>query len=558
MALSTSSVLSSSTLPVETGKNPAVRRSAGFHPSIWGDHFLSYTEDPKKLDAWSKRAEVSKEEVRRILINAKGSLEELDLLDAIQRVGVKYHFEKEIEEALHHLYVAETHASTDDLHYVSLRFRLLRQQGYNVSADVFRKFKDERGNFKASLSTDARGLLSLYEAAFLSIRGDDILDEAITFTKEQLKSAMTHDVAPLAKQIAHALEVPTHKRIQRLENIRYLTIYQEEKGRNDVLLELAKLDFNILQELHKKELRDLTKWWKDTDVAGKLPFIRDRLVECYYWILGVYYEPEYSRARIFSTKMTIMVSVVDDIYDVYATEDELQLFTDAIYRWDLEGLDLLPQFLKDCFLVLYDTVKELEDELEPEGKSYRGYYVKDAMKVLARDYFVEHKWYNRNTVPSVEEYLRVSCISVAVHMANVHCCAGMGDVMTKEAFEWLKSEPKVVMDASLIGRLLDDMQSTEFEQKRGHVASAVQCYMNEYGVTYNEACEKLHEMAALAWKDVNQACLKPTVFPLPVFMPAINLARVAEVIYLRGDGYTHSGGETKVNITLMLVNPISV
>ncbi|XP_077221033.1 sesquiterpene synthase TPS2-like [Tasmannia lanceolata] len=258
MALSTSSVLSSSTLPVETGKNPAVRRSAGFHPSIWGDHFLSYTEDPKKLDAWSKRAEVLKEEVRRILINAKGSLEELDLLDAIQRLGVKYHFEKEIEEALHHLYVAETHASTDDLHYVSLRFRLLRQQGYNVSADVFRKFKDERGNFKASLSTDARGLLSLYEAAFLSIRGDDILDEAITFTKEQLKSAMTHDDAPLAKQIAHALE--------------------EEKGRNDVLLEFAKLDFNILQELHKKELRDLTKWWKDTDVAGKLPFIRDRIL----------------------------------------------------------------------------------------------------------------------------------------------------------------------------------------------------------------------------------------------------------------------------------------
>ncbi|XP_077242064.1 beta-cubebene synthase-like [Tasmannia lanceolata] len=504
-----------------------VRRSAGFHPTVWGDHFLTYSPDPSKIHAWTKRVEELKEEVKMILSNVQGSLEELNLIDAIQHLGIGYHFEKEIDDALQQIFDSHVdNFATDDLHVIALRFCLLRQQGYHVSSDVFKIFKDEQGNFKTELSTDAKGLLSFYEAAYLSIQGDDILDEAIPFTRENLKSCISHVDSHMAAKVEHSLELLLHKRIQRLENRHYMSVYEGEKERNDVVLELAKLDFNLIQILHQRELRDVTIWWKEIDLAAKLPFIRDRMVECYYWMMGVYFEPVYSRARVFSTKMTILVSVIDDIYDVYATEDELKHFTDAIYRWDAEDIGKLPQYLKDAFLVLYNIVKQLEEDLETEGNSYRGYYVKDAMKVLARNFFLEHK-----------------CI--AVHMTTVNCCAGMGEIATREAFEWLKTQPKLVIDASLIGRLLDDMQSTSFEQERGHVSSVVQCYMTQYGVSEEEACEKLREMAAIAWKDVNQACLRPTVFPMPILLPPINLVRVAEVIYLRGDGYTHAGGETK-------------
>lgn len=66
--------------------------------------------------------------------------------------------------------------------------------------------------------------------------------------------------------------------------------------------------------------------------AEKLPFARDRVVECYFWILGVYFEPQYCIARRFLTKVIMLASVVDDIYDVYGTFDELLIFTDAIER----------------------------------------------------------------------------------------------------------------------------------------------------------------------------------------------------------------------------------
>ena len=63
----------------------------------------------------------------------------LGLVDAIQRLGVAIHFEKEIEatlEKIHNNIILDEHCddyNNNDLYTVSLCFRLLRQQGYNVS-----------------------------------------------------------------------------------------------------------------------------------------------------------------------------------------------------------------------------------------------------------------------------------------------------------------------------------------------------------------------------------------------------------------------------------------
>ena len=76
------------------------------------------------------------------------------------------------------------------------------------------------------------------------------------------------------------------------------------------------------------------RWWKELDFAHKLPFIRDRVAECYFWILGVYFEPQYSFARRILTKVISMTSVIDDIYDVYGKIEELELFTSAIERFE--------------------------------------------------------------------------------------------------------------------------------------------------------------------------------------------------------------------------------
>jgi len=55
-------------------------------------------------------------------------------------------------------------------------------------------------------------------------------------------------------------------------------------------------------------------------------------VEVCFWIVGVYYEPQYCLARRILKKVVAMISIIDDVYDAYGTIDELEIFTNAIER----------------------------------------------------------------------------------------------------------------------------------------------------------------------------------------------------------------------------------
>ena len=54
----------------------------------------------------------------------------LTYIDAMQRLGVAYHFETEIKEALG----AVRLFASSDLHIAALQFRLLRENGFHVSS----------------------------------------------------------------------------------------------------------------------------------------------------------------------------------------------------------------------------------------------------------------------------------------------------------------------------------------------------------------------------------------------------------------------------------------
>jgi (-)-germacrene D synthase len=80
-----------------------------------------------------------KEEMKRMLtspVDNKPS-QKLNLIDVIQRLGVSYHFENEIEENLQQLHISlhdrDDQKNDDDLYNVALQFRLFRQQGYYIS-----------------------------------------------------------------------------------------------------------------------------------------------------------------------------------------------------------------------------------------------------------------------------------------------------------------------------------------------------------------------------------------------------------------------------------------
>nr|XP_011465672.1 PREDICTED: (-)-germacrene D synthase-like [Fragaria vesca subsp. vesca] len=207
------------------------RRSADFSPSVWGEYFLAYAYETADIEA-DKRVEEVKEEVKRVLLSSPPS-QRLDLIDYIQRLGVSHHFEDEIHQLLQQIHNQYSSSSSDDddLHTVALRFRLLRQEGFKVSCDMFNKFIDVDGNLKESCVADVPGLLSLYETAHLRKHGEDFLDRAVSFTTTHLESAVAAPgrlSPPLSNQVAHALYQPLWKGNPRIEMQCQVRMYLKE------------------------------------------------------------------------------------------------------------------------------------------------------------------------------------------------------------------------------------------------------------------------------------------------------------------------------------------
>ncbi|MCD7449958.1 hypothetical protein HAX54_002675 [Datura stramonium] len=183
------------------------------------------------------------------------------------------------------------------------------------------------------------------------------------------------------------------------------------------------------------------------DFVKTLSYARNRAVECYFWTVGVYAEPQYSQARVMLAKTIAMISIVDDTFDAYGIVKELEVYTDAIQSNKIDFI-----------------------------------------------------------------------------LTQMHC----------------------------------DLQS-KVEKGRGQIATGIECYMRDYGVSTEEAMEKFQEMAEIAWKDVNEGILRPTPVSAKILTRILNLARIIDVTYKHNqDGYTHPEKVLKPHIIALLVDSIEI
>ncbi|XP_074294148.1 (+)-delta-cadinene synthase isozyme C2-like [Silene latifolia] len=285
------------------------RQSANFDPSVWGDFFVTYACDNKNVHVWVEEAKILKEKVQKMLkddFTIEHLSEKLSIIDTVERLGIAYHFETEIQDMLRRVFEYfkdENNHQHYELVTLALLFRLLRQHGYNVSTDIFNEFIDKKVGLKDFVTADVEGLLSLYEATHLRLHGETILEKALGFTKKALELKVPSLPPSLAARVLYTLRCPVQKSLPRLGAREYISLYQDIELHNEAILKFAKLDFNLVQLQHIQELGIISKWWKELDVKNKLSYARDRITECYFWILGVYYEPQYALARKFAVKV---------------------------------------------------------------------------------------------------------------------------------------------------------------------------------------------------------------------------------------------------------------
>ncbi|KAI3787134.1 hypothetical protein L1987_41369 [Smallanthus sonchifolius] len=534
------------------------RPLANFPPSGWGDWFLSFSLDNSIMEGYAKAMEEPKEQVRRLIFNpTMDSNKKLSLIYSVHRLGLTYMFLKEIEGQLEKLFKdfnLEDYVEVD-LHTTSINFQAFRHLGYKLSCDVFNKFKDG-DSFKEHINSDVRGMLGLYESAQLRLKGEKILDYASVFAETKLKSLVNTLEGNLAQQVKQSLKRPFHLGMPMVEARLYFSNYQEECSTHDSLLKLAKLHFNYLQLQQKEELRIVSKWWKDMRFQETNPYIRDRVPEIYLWILGLYFEPSYSLARIIATKITLFLVVLDDTYDAYATIEEIRLLTDAINRWDISAMSQIPEYIRPFYKILLNEYADLEKQLAKEGRANSVIASKEAFQDIARGYLEEAEWTNSGYVASFPEYMKNGLITSAYNVISKSALVGMGEIVSEDALAWYESHPKVLQASELISRLQDDVMTYQFERERGQSATGVDAYIKTYGLPEKEAIDELKKMIENAWKDINEGCLKPREVSMDLLAPILNLARMIDVVYRYDDGFTFPGKTLKEYITLLFVGSL--
>ncbi|KAE8077883.1 hypothetical protein FH972_016401 [Carpinus fangiana] len=538
------------------------RRSANYKPNIWKyDYLQSLTSIYDGLE-YKRRAEKLIEVVRSEFAEAFGLQAKLELIANVKKLGLAIYFDVEIKEALDSIAsIKEKNPSQEqDLYAIALCFRLLRQHDYDVSQDMFSGFMDEQtGTFRKSTHENIKGMLELLEASYLALEGENILDEARHLSTAILKENTCNLDGNLAKQVAHALELPSQRRVQWFDVTWHINVYEKDDHMNPILLEFAKLNFNIIQATLQKDLRELSRWWRNLGVTENLNFARDRLVETFMCSVGFAFQPQNKCFRKWLTKVLNLIAIIDDVYDVYGTLEELNHFTTAVNRWDVTETQELPECMKICFLALYNTTNELDNEIQK--KKYWNQLLPHLKKVwtdFCTALFVEAKWYNMGYTPSLQEYLSNAWISSSGSVMLVHALFCIEHEVEEEFENFLKKNQDLVYNISIIIRLCNDLGTSKAEIERGDASSSILCYMREANVSEEIARNHIKGMINKTWKKINGQCF--TQLPmLQSFMNiAVNVARVAHWLYQDGDGFGVQDRETRTNILSLLVEPLTL
>ncbi|KAF8401695.1 hypothetical protein HHK36_012641 [Tetracentron sinense] len=261
--------------------------------------------------------------------------------DRLERLGISRYFQSEIKECLNYVYRnwtehgicwARNSGGVYDIDDTSMGFRVLRLHGYEVSADVFQQFENGGEFFCCAGQSDQAitGMFNLYRASQVLFPGEQILEEAKTFSSRFLREKQTSNklvdkwiiTKDLPGEVGYALDVPWYASLPRIETRFYVeqyggsddvwigkTLYRMGYVNNNTYLELAKLDFNNCQALHQLEWISIQGWYTECNLRD-FGVNRETLLLTYFVAAASIFEPERSKERLAWARTAVLVEAI--------------------------------------------------------------------------------------------------------------------------------------------------------------------------------------------------------------------------------------------------------
>ncbi|PIN22184.1 Alpha-farnesene synthase [Handroanthus impetiginosus] len=512
---------------METSNEPQnlPRRTANYKPNIWSYDRLQSLTSIYLETKYKREVEELKGQIWTTFSAVNNPVNKLEFIDRIGKLGLSHYFAEEIREAMNEIITCKESIICSDmnedecLYSTALYFRILRQ--------------------------DAKAMHEIFEASHLATEDECLFDRGKTFAAAKNLTCLNPDC------YLYSDKCPLHW------SVTWFNVKAHVPSQNNTkLLRLAKLSFNMVQAQHQKELKEILRWWRNLGLSEVLTFTRDRVVESFLWAVGVAYEPQYANLRKWLTKAITLVLIIDDVYDIYGSEYEVEQLTTAVERWDPREIQQLPEAIKRCFWTLYDTTNDIHLEIQKE-KGWNSVlpHLKKAWTDFCKALLVEAKWYHSGRTPFLQEYLDNGWISSSGPVLSLHVLFGVGEDIT-QTISVFNNSAEIIRHSSLIIRLCNDLGTSQAELERGDAASSILCYMREANVVEGKARDHMKNLESHSWKKIKGLYMASLSWEKPMIRYMINTARVANFIYQNGDGFGVQNQETRDQVLSCLVEPV--
>ncbi|KAL8259359.1 hypothetical protein R6Q59_027312 [Mikania micrantha] len=424
-------------------------------------------------------------------------LVELSMVDQVQRLGLSEYFSDEIDHILRKVYRSymvhecliqdNWNYITEKLYKDALAFRLFRMHGYNVSPCTICWFLHDN-DLLHHLEHNYRHFTSLfysvYKATDLIFLGETELHEARSFSRKMLQKILTlknieDDNLVIFPNLLHVineeLSTPWIARLDHLDHRMWIeqnkvgplwtgkaSFYKLSCVHNTDLMQLALQNYMFKQSIYQNELHELKEWSKKWGLT-EMGFCREKTLYCYFAVSSSTSLPHDSLIRMLVAKSAILITVADDFFDMHGTLEELHVLIEAINRWDGEGLrgpskvifDVLDHLVKDITntLILRWNVDVTED-------------FRSLWQETFNSWLTETTWGRSGYIPSVDEYMQTSMISIATHTLVLTSACFLNQSVPKNKLKTQKYE-NITQSLMATTRLLNDIQSYQKEQEEG-------------------------------------------------------------------------------------------
>ncbi|OEL21668.1 S-(+)-linalool synthase, chloroplastic, partial [Dichanthelium oligosanthes] len=304
----------------------------------------------------------------------------------------------------------------------------------------------------------------------------------------------------LARYVRQSLDHPYHLSLMQYKARHHLSYLQSLPNRKSTtaIEELATAEFHLNKLQHQKEMEEVKRY------------------------------------RVQLTKIISLIYVVDDLFDLVGTLEELSLFTEAIKMWNTGAADSLPSGMRSCYKAIYATTYDIADTVEEEHGFNPVNHLRNSWAVLFDGFMVESKWLAAGLVPAAEDYLRNGVVTSGMPLTLTHVLFLLGHdhAACHDAAKLTDHIPPPISCPAKILRLWDDMGSAEDEAQEGLDGSYRDFYLMENPrCAPSDAEEHMRRLIAREWEELNRECFSRRTFSSSFMRACLNATRMVSVMY---------------------------